>query len=417
MDTFPTPQIPARNGHRKDFSRIRTSLPIPNLIDVQRRSYERFLQMNLLPEERSNQGLQSVFTSIFPFSDFRETCSLDFVKYSIGDWQCKCGELKGLEYLRMTCTNCGAKIMTDHPHEHTVNCTEGGFVNKNLVTKCDICGNPVDLQLKYSISDCQERGMTFAGPLKVTFRLFVYDRDPETGTRMMRDAKEEEVYFGDIPLMTDNGTFIINGTERVIVSQLHRSPGVFFTKEGPRSYLAKIIPYRGSWVEFEYDQKDVLSVRIDRKRKFHGTVFLRALGLESDESILRQFHTPVEVFFPDWELVGATLSNTLAKDTTKSSRESLIEIYRRMRPGDPPTLESARSLFYGMFFDAKRYDFSRVGRFKFNIKLDTEVPVDQKTLSADDFFRVIEYLLRLQKDVGRVDDIDNLGNRNRKSVV
>src|SRR4051794_15883553 len=524
MDTLSIPQITARNGHRKDFSRITTSLPIPNLIDVQRRSYERFLQMNLLPEERANQGLQAVFTGIFPFSDFRETCSLDFVKYQIGDWQCKCGELKGLEYLRMTCTNCGAKIMTDHPHEETVTCTECGFVNKNRVTKCDICGNPVDLQLKYSISDCQERGMTFAVPLKVTFRLFVYDRDPETGTRMMRDAKEEEVYFGDIPLMTDNGTFIINGTERVIVSQLHRSPGVFFTKEGPRSYLAKIIPYRGSWVEFEYDQKDVLSVRIDRKRKFHGTVFLRALGLESDESILRQFytpvglssegagkftlhvgpkvldperlkdrqsrgrretypifagitlsreqigkldtgqtiafevdredleraffigdvvdldtgevlfeanelvpedvderldgrnHTPVEVFFPDWELVGATLSNTLAKDTTKSSRESLIEIYRRMRPGDPPTLESARSLFYGMFFDAKRYDFSRVGRFKFNIKLDTEVPVDQKTLGADDFFRVIEYLLRLQKDAGRVDDIDNLGNRRVRAV-
>jgi DNA-directed RNA polymerase subunit beta len=513
-----------RNGHRKDFSRITTSLPIPNLIDVQRRSYERFLQMNLLPEERANQGLQSVFTSIFPFSDFRETCSLDFVKYSIGDWQCKCGELKGLEYLRMTCTNCGAKIMTDHPHEETVTCTECGFVNKNRVTKCDICGNPVDLQLKYSISDCQERGMTFAVPLKVTFRLFVYDKDPETGARMMRDAKEEEVYFGDIPLMTDNGTFVINGTERVIVSQLHRSPGVFFTREGARAFLAKIIPYRGSWVEFEYDQKDVLSVRIDRKRKFHGTVFLRALGLESDEAILRQFYipvglspegdgkftlhvpprvleperlkdrqsrgrreaypifaglsldkanigkldtgqtlafqvdaedldraffiadvvdldtgevifeanelvpedlaerldgrnsTPTDVFFPDWELTGATLSNTLAKDATKSSKEALIEIYRRMRPGDPPTLESARSLFYGMFFDAKRYDFSRVGRFKFNIKLDTEVPVDQKTLSADDFFRVIEYLLRLQKDAGRVDDIDNLGNRRVRAV-
>ncbi len=520
MDTTLTPQ----NGHRKDFSRITTSLPIPNLIDVQRRSYERFLQMNLLPEERANHGLQSVFTGIFPFSDFRETCSLDFVKYSIGDWQCKCGELKGLEYLRMTCTNCGAKIMTDHPHEETVTCTECGFVNKNRVTKCDICGNPVDLQLKYSISDCQERGMTFAVPLKVTFRLFVYDKDPETGARMMRDAKEEEVYFGDIPLMTDNGTFVINGTERVIVSQLHRSPGVFFTKEAARAYLAKIIPYRGSWVEFEYDQKDVLSVRIDRKRKFHGTVFLRALGLESDEAILRQFYTPVgltpegggkftlhvpprvleperlkdrqsrgrreaypifagvvlakehigkldtgqtaafqvdgedleraffiadvvdldtgevifeandlvpedmaermdgrnstpvEVFFPDWELTGQTLSNTLAKDTTKTSKEALIEIYRRMRPGDPPTLESARSLFYGMFFDAKRYDFSRVGRFKFNIKLDTEVPVDQKTLSADDFFRVIEYLLRLQKDVGRVDDIDNLGNRRVRAV-
>src|SRR5436190_3510933 len=509
---------------REDFSRIKTSLPIPNLIDVQKRSYERFLQMNLLPEERVNQGLQSVFTGIFPFSDFRETCSLDFVKYSIGDWQCKCGELKGLEYLRMTCTNCGAKIMTDHPHEETVTCTDCGFVNKNRVTKCDACGNPVDLQLKYTISDCQERGMTFAVPLKVTFRLFVYDKDPETGARMMRDAKEEEVYFGEIPLMTDNGTFIINGTERVIVSQLHRSPGVFFTKEGPRTFLSKIIPYRGSWVEFEYDQKEVLSVRIDRKRKFHGTVFLRALGLETDESILRQFycgvalntegkgkytltlpskvleqerlrdrqtrgrretypifagitlskemvgqlekgkslevpvkgsdldrafliadvvdmetgevvleandllpqdfeerlaarnHTPIEVFFPDWELTGGVVSTTLGKDNTTNAKEALIEIYRRMRPGDPPTLESARSLFYGMFFDAKRYDFSRVGRFKFNIKLDTEVPVDQKTLSADDFFRVIEYLLRLQKDVGRVDDIDNLGNRRVRAV-
>jgi DNA-directed RNA polymerase subunit beta len=523
-------EIHSRTGNRKDFSRIPASLAIPNLIDVQRRSYERFLQMNLLPEERANQGLQAVFTGIFPFSDFRETCSLDFVKYSIGDWQCKCNELKGLEYLRMICTNCGSKIMTDHPHEETVTCTQCGFVNKNRVTKCDTCGNPVDLQLKYTISDCQERGMTFAVPLKVTFRLFVYDKDPETGARMMRDAKEEEVYFGDIPLMSDNGTFIINGTERVIVSQLHRSPGVFFTKEGPRTFLAKIIPYRGSWVEFEYDQKDILAVRIDRKRKFPGTVFLRALGLESNESILRQFYTgitlvpdpeksngtarfkliipprvleeerlrerqtaagrrdrftlfanvnvepadiaaleagqsleagvgmsdlgralfiadvvdlntgevvfeandlvpeslmdrlegrhttPLEVFFPDWELLGNTLSHTLGKDNTRDSREALIEIYRRMRPGDPPTIESARSLFYGMFFDAKRYDFSRVGRFKFNIKLDTDVSVDQKTLSADDFYRVIGYLLRLQKDVGRVDDIDNLGNRRVRAV-
>ncbi len=512
------------NGRRQDFSRIDTTLPIPNLIDVQRKSYERFLQMNLLPEERGNHGLQAVFTSIFPFSDFRETCSLDFVKYSIGDWQCKCGTLEGLEYLRMTCVNCNSKIKTDHPLEETVTCPECGFVNKNQVTKCDTCGYPVDLRLKYSIQDCQERGMTYAVPLKVTFRLFVYDKDPETGARMMRDAKEEEVYFGDIPLMSDNGTFIINGTERVIVSQLHRSPGVFFTKEGPRAFLSKIIPYRGSWVEFEYDQKDVLSVRIDRKRKFHGTVFLRALGLESNEQILRQFYNAIpvevledgevslavpakvlaeerlrdqqsrgrreefpifaglslgkehipamdagesvkfrvklgslervlfisdivdldtgevlfeandlvpedlaerlegknindlEVFFPDWEPAGNTLSNTLTKDTTTNVKEALIEIYRRMRPGDPPTLESARSLFYGMFFDAKRYDFSRVGRFKFNIKLDTEVPVEQKTLSADDFFRVIGYLLRLQKDIGRVDDIDNLGNRRVRAV-
>jgi len=509
---------------RKNFSKIEGTLPIPNLIEVQKRSYDRFLQMNLLPEERANQGLQAVFAGIFPFSDFRETCSLDFVKYSIGEWQCKCGELKGLEFLRMTCVNCGAKIMTDHPHEETVTCGECGSIQKNRVTKCDTCGNPVDLRLEYSIPDCQERGMTFAVPLKVTFRLFVYDKDPETGARMMRDAKEEEVYFGEIPLMTDHGTFIINGTERVIVSQLHRSPGVFFTKEGPRTYLSKIIPYRGSWVEFEYDHKEILSVRIDRKRKFHGTVFLRALGLESGEAILRKFylsvpgrvssgssvilsvspevlererlrdrqqrgrresytifagvaldraavgrleqgenvevelpasalesarfladvvdletgevifeandpvptdlaerlngktHSDLDFFFPEWDLCGMVLSNTLAKDTTRNAKEALLEIYRRMRPGDPPTLDSARSLFYGMFFDAKRYDFSRVGRFKFNIKLDADVPVEQKTMSADDFIRVIEYLLRLHKEVGRVDDIDNLGNRRVRAV-
>ena len=146
------------NGVRRNFSKIKTSLDIPNLIDVQRRSYERFLQMNLLPEERSNTGLQSVFTSIFPFSDFRETCSLDFVQYSIGDWQCKCGELKRLEFLRMTCSSCGAKIMTAHPHEETVTCTQCGVINKNRVTHCDTCGGPVELQLKYSISECQERG-------------------------------------------------------------------------------------------------------------------------------------------------------------------------------------------------------------------------------------------------------------------
>ncbi len=511
-------------GNRVDFSRITASLPIPNLIDVQRGSYERFLQMNLLPSERDNTGLQSVLTSIFPFSDFRETCSLDFVKYSIGDWECRCGDLKGLEYLRMNCSSCGARMMTGHPHDETVDCPECGTANQNLVSKCDRCGNAVELQLKYALGECQERGMTYAVPLKVTFRLFVYDKDPETGKRLMRDAKEEEVYFGEIPLMSDHGTFIINGTERVIVSQLHRSPGVFFTKQGPRAFLAKVIPYRGSWVEFEYDQKEVLNVRIDRKRKFAGTIFLRALGLESNEAILRRFYTSfpltvgarggltltvgtealdqeklrdrytrgtretyplfaglslsrqaiaklesgeaheitvkptelergrfvadvvdtevgevlfeaneefpddfdeqikgrkisdVELFFPDWDPSGAVLSHTLTKDQTRDSKDALLEIYRRMRPGDPPTLDSARSLFYGMFFDAKRYDFSRVGRFKFNIKLDSEVPVDQKTLSADDFYKVVEYLMRLHRDIGRVDDIDNLGNRRVRTV-
>src|ERR1700674_3503942 len=283
---------------RKNFSKIRSFMDLPNLIDVQRRSYERFLQMNLLPEERDESGLQAVFTSVFPFSDFRGACELQFVKYAIGNWECKCGRLKGLEHLRMDCRSCGARIVTAHPHEEVVTCDKCGAQNPNRVTLCDVCGNSVDLQMKYSVAECQERGMTYSVPLKVTFRLFVYDKDPDTGVKTMRDAKEEEVFFGDIPLMTDNGTFIINGTERVIVSQLHRSPGVFFTKESAHGFLAKIIPYRGSWVEFEYDQKGVLYVRIDRKRKFLGSVFLRALGLTTDEEILRQFYTPIKVRLP-----------------------------------------------------------------------------------------------------------------------
>src|SRR5436305_3914816 len=517
--------MPKQEPVRHDFSKIRSYMALPNLIDVQRRSYERFLQMNLLPEEREDTGLQSVFTSVFPFSDFRETCSLDFVKFAIGNWECKCGQLKGLEHLRMTCANCGSKIITDHPHEETVNCQRCGVINKNRVEICDICGNPVDLQMKYSVEECQERGMSYSVPLKVTFRLFVYDKDPDTGVKHMRDAKEEEVFFGDIPLMTENGTFIINGTERVIVSQLHRSPGVFFTKESAHTFLAKIIPYRGSWVEFEYDQKNILYVRIDRKRKFLGSVFLRALGLTTDEEILRQFYTPIkakvgkgdsielsfdkrvldqeeakdrhsvrgrravrtifggikldqkmadaltknnvasvkveanaldkavflgdvvdfatgevlfeagenlpadwaevlrargieetDVIFPEWDLVSDILLNTVRKDTSKSFEASIIEIYRGLRPGDPTTLEAAKALFEGMFFDARKYDFSRVGRFKFNIKLDLDSPVTQKTMSAGDFFVVINYLLRLRKDVGRVDDIDNLGNRRVRAV-
>jgi len=511
------------SAERMNFSKIRSFMDLPNLIDVQRRSYERFLQMNLLPEERDQSGLQAVFTSVFPFADFRGACELQFVKYAIGNWECKCGRLKGLEHLRMDCRSCGARIVTAHPHEEIVPCDKCGAQNPNKVSLCDVCGNPVDLQMKYSVAECQERGMTYSVPLKVTFRLFVYDKDPDTGVKTMRDAKEEEVFFGDIPLMTEHGTFVINGTERVIVSQLHRSPGVFFTKESAHGYLAKIIPYRGSWVEFEYDQKAVLFVRIDRKRKFPATIFLRALGLETDEAILRQFYAAVparfergrahltiskdlmkqeemrdryarvkretklvfagiklsqddqkeiakkgsiersldesavekacflsdvvdlstgevlfeagqelgagavealkergikeiEIFFPDWDLSSDVLVNTIRKDTHKTKNEAVLEIYRRLRPGDPPTYESAKNLFEGMFFDAKKYDFSRVGRFKFNIKLEADSSEGTRTLTPADIFRVVGYLLRLKRDVGRTDDIDNLGNRRVRSV-
>ncbi|MGA8877181.1 MAG: DNA-directed RNA polymerase subunit beta, partial [Candidatus Korobacteraceae bacterium] len=345
------------------------------------------------------------------------------------------------------------------------------------------------------------------------------------------DMKEQEVFFGDIPLMTANGTFIINGTERVIVSQLHRSPGVFFETANNRTYfLGKIIPYRGSWVEFEYDQKNILYVRIDRKRKFLGTIFLRALGLRSDEEILRTFYTvdriairdkalywtlepgsdkptnllgmklarriatkggdeiahsgrkvtaavmkeiqkhriseieadltdlegafvaadvvdistgevvleanseltadklskmmdagvtEVHVFFPERDDVGTVISATLRRDSVKQPQEALIEIYRKLRPGDPPTLDTATALFHGMFFDSRKYDFSRVGRLKFNIKLfesEDATNLDNRTLEPDDFYGTIRYLLKLRRNLGSVDDIDHLGNRRVRAV-
>jgi len=509
---------------RMDFSRIKTSIPIPNLIEVQKKSYERFLQMALLPGEREDTGLQSVFNSVFPISDFRGLSQLEFVDYAIGNWECKCGNLKGLHHLRSTCRNpsCGATIQTDPFHVGDVLCHRCGTFNKNIVTFCNRCGDPVGLQLKYDVAECEERGMTYAAPLKVTIRLTVYDKDAETGVKTVRDIKEQEVFFGEIPLMTDNGTFIINGTERVIVSQLHRSPGVFFERVPAQGYfLGKIIPYRGSWVEFEYDNKNLLYVRIDRKRKFYGTVFLRALGLKSDSEILKAFYnvseiivkdkklfwkvsdsliglklskaigtkndtivpqgrkitktlydailkakieqveidradlqgaymaadvidmstgevlveanqeltnvdkitdngiTSFEVFFPERDDAGNVVSVTLRKDPVKSQNDALLEIYRKLRPGDPPTLDTATQLFQGMFFDPRKYDFSRVGRMKFNIKLYDKIdqsPLDKRTLDQKDFIDTIKYLLKLRRGIGAVDDIDHLGNRRVRAV-
>src|SRR5215207_42253 len=262
---------------RHDFSKIRTAVRIPNLIEIQRDSYNRFLQMDLLPEEREPAGLQAVFRSVFPISDFRQTAELDFVEYHIGNWQCKCGRLEGLRYLRANCKSCGSLVKVDPLTPGETLCHNCGTFNAVRPTLCDNCGEPVGLKHKHDQQECQERGMTYSVPLKVKIRLTVFDKDPETETKSIRDIKEEEVFFGEIPLMTDNGTFIINGTERVIVSQLHRSPGVFF--KGDRdTYLAKIIPYRGSWVEFEFDQKGILYARLG-KRKILASIFLRALGL------------------------------------------------------------------------------------------------------------------------------------------
>src|SRR5436190_14411074 len=292
---MPNNNHPARRT-RLDFSKIPATIQIPNLIEVQKRSYDRFLQMDKLPSEREDGGLQSVFASVFPIADFRNVSQLEFVDYAIGNWECKCGHLKGLHHLRTTCRTCGSTVITDPFHSGEVLCSHCGTYNANTPDFCSKCGDPVGLQLKYDVVECEERGMTYSAPLKVTIRLTVYAKDPETGVKSVRDIKEQEVFFGEIPLMTENGTFIINGTERVIVSQLHRSPGVFFERVPAQGYfLGKIIPYRGSWVEFEYDTKNLLYVRIDRKRKFYGTVFLRALGLKTDADILRGFYKCSEV--------------------------------------------------------------------------------------------------------------------------
>src|SRR3989454_982038 len=509
---------------RVNFSKIRTSIPIPNLIEVQKRSYERFLQMYTAPADREENGLQAVFQSIFPISDFRGTSSLEFEEYSIGNWECKCGKLEGLQHLRMACTKCGKKIAVQNTKIFNVVCPDCGHLNESRISICDICGDPVSLKFKYDVQECQERGMNYTVPLKVKIRLKVFEKDTATGTREIRDIKEQEVYFGEIPLLTENGTFIINGTERVIVTQLHRSPGVFFQANHNRTlFMAKIIPYRGSWVEFEYDAKDLLYVRIDRKRKFLGSIFLRALGLKTDEQILRSFYrvealtfegkkilwkvspglagrkakadvvdpktdelivgkgkkirramvaqmekarigsisvdmevlegahaaadivdmktgevileanqlltdkvladvmargiSGIALFFPSEDDLGNVLSETLRKDTIKTQDEALVEIYRRLRPGDPPTVEGSRNLFEGMFFDSNRYDLSRVGRLKFNTKLDiTDVPLETRTLSAADFRGVLEYLFKLRKGIGSLDDIDHLGNRRVRAV-
>src|SRR5213594_1030639 len=516
---------------RFDFSKIPATIQIPNLIEVQKRSYDRFLQMDRLPSERDDAGLQAVFQSVFPITDFRNVSQLEFVDYAIGNWECKCGHLKGLHHLRTTCKNCGSTVITDPYHPGDVLCPKCGTYNANTPDFCNKCGDPVGLQLKNDVTECEEKGMTYSAPLKVTMRLTIYEKDAETGNRSIRDIKEQEVFFGDVPLMTDNGTFIVNGTERVIVSQLHRSPGVFFETANNRTYfLGKIIPYRGSWVEFEYDQKNVLYVRIDRKRKFLGTIFLRALGLRSGEDILKTFYTvdrlvirdkklywtidpagdkptnllgmklarsvknksgeeiahsgrklnaatlkeiqkakiseievdvtdlegawvagdavdtttgevlleanselaadklskildsgvvELNLFFPERDDVGTVISQTLKRDSVNTPQEALIEIYRKLRPGDPPTLDTATALFHGMFFDPRKYDFSRVGRLKFNIKLfenQDATDLDKRTLDPDDFYGTIRYLLKLRKNIGAVDDIDHLGNRRVRAV-
>ena len=453
---------------RRSFGRIRKIIELPYLIEIQKNSYELFLQKDAAPTERQNMGLQEVFKSVFPIKDFNETASLEFVSYTLGE-------------------------------------------------------------PKYDVEECHQRGMTFAAPLKVTVQLVLWDVDQQTGARSIKNVKEQEVYFGEVPLMTINGTFMINGTERVIVSQLHRSPGVFFEHDkgkthasGKLLYSARVIPYRGSWVDLEFDPRDVVYVRIDRRRKFHATVLLRALGMTSEDllnyyyrsdsihfdgrkttmefnaahllggkvsadvrdpksndvivkegkkftrQVLRQMEaarikqvpialeeivgrvaahdivdphgkevlvecnheitqekldlirekgiTQIEVLFIDESNVGPYLRNTLLQDRIRSPQDAILEIYRRLRPGDPPTVESSTNFFNNLFFNPDRYDLSKVGRLKLNHRLKLNIPLEQGTLRKEDILEVVRYLMELKNGHGSVDDIDHLGNRRVRAV-
>ena len=485
--------LDSRRRVRRSFGQLAEVTPMPNLIDVQRSSYDTFLQMGISRADREEHGLQETFNSIFPIEDFAGRAKLEFVSYDL-----------------------------ETP--------------------------------KYDVEECQQRGLTYASSLKVTLRLEVWEEDEVTGARSIRDIKEQDVYMGDMPLMTSNGTFIVNGTERVIVSQMHRSPGVFFDHDrgkthasGKLLFAARVIPYRGSWLDFEFDAKDILNVRIDRKRKLPVTTFLMALpndesvaytagcaesgeeldpariiGMARDE-ILKEFYESVSyaregdgwsyafnadalkgnklvrdlidaksrevvasagtkmtprslrklaeagierVFTPDEDLIGRYLAddcvdmqtgevfaeagdeitedllkrlvdegaseisvlfidnvnfgphlrNTLAADRNNSREEALVDIYRVMRPGEPPTLESAHALFESLFFNSDRYDLSSVGRVKMNSRLELETEDSLRVLRKEDILAILRVLTGLKDGRGEVDDIDHLGNRRVRSV-
>jgi DNA-directed RNA polymerase subunit beta len=453
---------------RKDFSKIPRHLDIPDLIEIQKRSYDSFLQMEVDPDRREDKGLQAALTSVFPIADYNSTAVLEFVNYSLG--------------------------------------------------------TP-----KYDVRECMEQGMSYAAPLKVRVRLVVLDKEDKSPTKKVLDVREQEVYIGELPLMTERGTFIINGTERVVVSQLHRSPGAFFTHDKGRTHAsgkilfsARIIPYRGSWLDFEFDTRDILYVRIDRRRKMPATILLKAFGYTTDdllrmyypveeihvqkgklwrkldqeihaglrvphdlvekggkepigregskltkatigrlkaagikeievnpedlvgrtvlvdlvdsgikEKILEKNHkltaealkkvlaSKIDVFkvvFHDGTTTASVIEDTLESEKTTSKEEAMVEIYKRLRPGETPSIETARTLFENLFFNPKRYDLSPVGRLKLNKKLGLDLPLEKRTLTREDIVEVVRYIVNLKAGRGEVDDIDHLGNRRVRSV-
>ena len=456
----------AKKRIRKVFGNIHEVVQMPNLIEVQRESYEQFLRSR--PEDAYVSGLEKTLRSVFPIRDFAGTAELDFVNYEL-----------------------------EPP--------------------------------KYDTDECRQRGITYAAPMRVTLRLIVFEVDPDTETRSVLDIKEQDVYMGDMPLMTQNGTFIVNGTERVIVSQMHRSPGVLFDHDrgkthasGKYLFAARVIPYRGSWLDFEFDAKDIVNVRIDRKRKLPVTTLLYALGLNAEEILGHFYNTQTyvrgeggwkvpfvpenwrgqkpafdvvnaddgEVIFPAGQKIsprgtnkaakdglatllipteeifgrysaydlideatgriwieagdevtpenlelldkegidrielldidhistGPWIRNTLKADKVEERDHALSEIYRVMRPGEPPTKETAEALFGGLFFDPERYDLSAVGRVKLNMRLDLDVEDTVTTLRGEDILAVVKTLVDLKDGKGEIDDIDNLGNRRVRSV-
>ena len=453
---------------RKSFGRIPEAVQMPNLIEVQRSSYEQFLQREVRPGQRRDEGVEAVFKSVFPIKDFNERAVLEYVSYEF-----------------------------EEP--------------------------------KYDVEECIQRDMTFAAPLKVKLRLIVFETEEETGARSVKDIKEQDVYMGDIPLMTDKGTFIVNGTERVIVSQMHRSPGVFFDHDkgkthasGKLLFAARVIPYRGSWLDFEFDAKDIVYVRIDRRRKLPATTFLYALGMDGEEiqttfydvvpfekreggwatpykperwrgvkpefplvdadtgeevapagtkitarqakkfadgglktlllapealtgrylardavnmstgeiyaeagdeldvpaiqALADQGFSTIDVLDIDHVTVGAYMRNTLRVDKNAIREDALFDIYRVMRPGEPPTVEAAEAMFKSLFFDAERYDLSSVGRVKMNMRLEQDVSDEVRILRKEDVLAVLKVLVGLRDGRGEIDDIDNLGNRRVRSV-
>ena len=403
---------PALELERKSFSRLKENVEMPNLLDVQLSSYENFLQRTVAPEKRQNMGLQAVFQSIFPITDVHEVYSLEFVKYTLGE-------------------------------------------------------------PRYSIPECRERNMTYGAPLKATLRLVVREQTSEGAEKVVKDVIEKDVFLGEFPLLTEHGTFIINGAERVIVSQLHRSPGVFFDEEihpnGKRLFSARIIPYRGSWVEFTLDVNDVMFVHIDSRRKLAATTLLRALGFSTNEDLLKTFYKTtsenvssrrgnkfigaisaqnvvdpstgevlitagseisddafkklcelktesLDLLDVDFTLDAGIIKNTIEKDPTTSYEEAIFRIYSLIRPGDAPTIELARDLLEKLFFNPKRYDLGEVGRYMLNQRLQLDVPLEQTVLSKDDFLAIITYLIKLRNGEGYIDDIDHLGNRRARSV-